>query len=335
MLVEWFVFQGRNIVARHHCLLAALGLSIATFSAIAQTNWPSKPIRIVVPFAPGGAADVMARIVAPVLTQNLGMPFIVDNKPGAGGVIGVDAVAKAAPDGYTLLLATNSQMAILPNITKTPYDPVKDFAPVSIIGTFMLALAVNEKLPAMQLADFVAHVKAHAGRIAYGTTGDGGIVHLTMALFAQRAGLDMIDVHYKGSPQTVTELLSGQIAACFCPVSTVIPYAAGGKLRLLAVSGERRSPQLPSVPTVAEQGYSGFRSEAWNGLMTPAKTPRTIIDRIAREIGAALKDANVIKRLQAVGIDPSGNTPDEFEKVLKDDLNTWRDAAKLAGTRPQ
>jgi tripartite-type tricarboxylate transporter receptor subunit TctC len=303
--------------------------------AFASAQYPNKPVRIVVPFAPGGTADVMARVVAPVLTQSLGVPIIVENKPGAGGVIAVDTVAKAAPDGYTLLLATNSQMAILPNMTKTPYDPVKDFAPVSIIGTFMLALAVNEKLPAMRLPDFVAYVKTHPGTIAYGTTGDGGIVHLTMALLAQRTGLDMIVVHYKGSPQAVTELLSGQIAACFCPVSTVIPYAAGGKLRLLAVSGERRSAQLPSVPTVAEQGHPGFRTEAWNGVMAPAKTPRIIIDRIAKEINAALKDADVIRRLQAVGVEPSGNTPDEFAKVLKDDLNTWRDAAKLTGAKLQ
>jgi len=303
--------------------------------AFASAQYPNKPVRIIIPFAPGGAADVMARIVSPLLTHSLGAPFIVDNKPGAGGVIAVEHVAKAAPDGHTLLLAANSQMAILPNMTKTSYDPVKDFAPVSIIGTFMLALAVNEKLPAMQLADFVAHVKAHPGSIAYGTTGDGGIVHLTMALFAQRTRLDMIAVHYKGSPQALTELLSGQITACFCPVSTVIPYTAGGKLRLLAVSGERRSAQLPNVPTVAEQGHLGFRSVAWNGVMAPAKTPRIIIDRIAGGIAAALRDADVIKRLQAVGVDPSGNTPQEFATILKDDLNTWRDAAKLAGTEPR
>jgi tripartite-type tricarboxylate transporter receptor subunit TctC len=316
---------------RLHAL--AFAICACLVPAFASAQYPNKPVRIVVPFPGGSSSDVIARIVASALTQNLGAPFIVDNKPGAGGAIAVDAVAKAPADGYTLLLATNSQMAILPNVTKTRYDPVKDFAPVSIIGTFMLALAVNEKLPAVQLADFVAHAKAHPGSVAYGTAGDGGIVHLTMALFAQRTGLDMIAVHYKGSPQAVTDLLSGQIAACFCTVSTVVPYVAGGKLRVLAVSGERRSAQLQNVPTVAEQGYSGFRVEAWNGVMAPAKTSRIIIDRIAKEIAAALKDPDVTKKLQTAGVDPSGNTPEEFARVLKDDLNTWRDAAKLAGTK--
>jgi tripartite-type tricarboxylate transporter receptor subunit TctC len=313
--------------------IVVLGLLMACSMATLAQSWPAKPVRIVAPFAVGGPSDSMARITATRLTQNFGVPFIVENKVGTGGVIAADYVAKAQPDGYTLSWATSPQLVVLPNITKPPYDPVRDFAPISIVGTFMFALAVHDSIPTQTLAQFVAYAKGRPGKLPYGTAGNGSIPHLTMALFTHRAGLDMIVVHYKGAAPAMNELLGGQLTACFCALADVTAQAASGRLKVLAVSGSKRSRLLPNVPTVAEQGYPDFHTDAWNGLAAPAKTPRAIIDRIAGEIAASLKDKEFVERLESIGVDPVGNSPTEFAAVLQEDLKTWAEAAKIAGEK--
>jgi tripartite-type tricarboxylate transporter receptor subunit TctC len=309
-------------------------LFFAALPAGAQSQWPQKPIKVVVPFPPGGVTDSIARITADWLTQRLGQPVIAENRPGASGAIAADAVARAEPDGYTLLSAATPQLAIVPHVQKINYDPIRDFAPVSIVGTNPFALGCNQKIPATSLKELVDYARARPGELSYASPGSGSVGHLSMALFLARAGLKMEAVLYKGGGPAIADVIAGHVPCYFGNLNEIIPHA-GGKLNVFAVSGEKRAPQLPQVPTVAEQGYPGFRTVTWNGYVAPAATPKDIVERIAREIAAGCKDAGFAGRLNKIGVDPVCSTPAEFEKAVREDLQIWKEAVQAAGIKPQ
>jgi tripartite-type tricarboxylate transporter receptor subunit TctC len=313
-------------------------LLAATFLAgplQAQPSWPQKPLRVIVPVPPGGVTDSIARITADWLSQRLGQPVVAENRPGASGAIAADLVARADPDGYTLFSAATPQLAIVPHVLKISYDPIKDFAPISIVGTNPFALGCNAKIPAQTLGQFVDYVKARPGEVNFASPGSGSVGHLTMALFLARANLKMEAVLYKGGGPAIADVIAGHVPCYFGNLNEIIPHAGTGRLKVYAVSGEKRSPQLPDVPTVAEQGYPGFRTLTWNGYVAPGGTPREIVDRVAREIAAGCRDAGFVGRLAKIGVDAVCSTPEEFSKAVREDLQTWREAVQAAGIKPQ
>ncbi len=316
--------------------MRAIGLFFLAglFTAVAHAQtWPQKPVKVIVPFPPGGVTDSVARITADWLTPRLGQAVVAENRPGASGAIAAEFVARAEPDGYTLFSAATPQLAVVPHVQKISYDPLKDFAPISIVGTNPFALGCNEKLPARSLGEFVAYVKERQGQLSFASAGTGSVGHLTMSLFLARAGLKMEAVLYKGGGPAMADVLAGHVPCYFGNLNEIIPHAGGGRIRVLAVSGERRAPQLAGVPTVAEQGYPGFRTVTWNGYVAPAATPRPVIERIAREIAAGCKDAAFVERLNKIGVDAVCGTPAEFSQAIKDDLNTWKEAVQAAGMK--
>jgi tripartite-type tricarboxylate transporter receptor subunit TctC len=258
---------------------------------------------------------------------------VVENRPGASGAIAAEALARADADGYTLFSASTPQLAIVPYVQKVSYDPMKDFAPISIVGTNAFALGCNSLIPAATLKEFVAYGKANPDKLTYASPGLGSVGHLTMALFLARAGLKGEAVLYKGGGPAVADTVAGHVPCYFGNLNELIPHAGTGRVNLLATSGERRARQLPHVPTVAESGYPGFRTMTWNGYVAPAATPRAVIERIAREIGAACKDAAFAGRLDKIGVDPVCGTPAEFTQAIREDLATWKEAVQAAGVK--
>ncbi len=295
--------------------------------------WPQKPVRIVVPFAPGGNTDGIARLIAQPLGETFGQLFVVENRPGAAGAIAAEAVARAPADGHTLLMGTPSQIAIIPAMTKTPYDPVKDLAPISVVGTNPYVLVVHAGIPARTLAELAAYARRQPDKLAYAAPVFGGLSHLSMLLFLKRAGLEMTPVSYKGGAAPLADVVAGHVPIYFATLSEAVSQARGGAIRLLAVSSENRVPQIADVPTFAEFGFPGFKVLTWNGLMAPAAVPKETIDRIAKEVSRAVKDAKFAERLAAFGIDPLGNTPVEFAAMIAADIAMWSEAIKIAGVQ--
>jgi tripartite-type tricarboxylate transporter receptor subunit TctC len=290
-------------------------------------------VKLIVPFAAGGNTDGIARLVAQYLGDKIGASFIVENKVGAGGAIAMDAVSRSTPDGYTLLLGALPQFAILPSMEKTNYDPIKDFAPICNVASNPFCLVANPQFEPKTLQEFVTHVKARPGQLAYASAGTGSLAHLTMVLFLMRAGLEMLHVPYKGGAPAITDVLGNQVPVYFANLSEALPHA-GGALRALAVSATKRVAKLPDVPTVAESGYPGFRSETWNGLLAPAKTPQEVIDLLAAQTQNAAKDPVILQRFDGYGIDPIGANPKQFGDTIVADIAQWGAAVKAAGLRP-
>ena len=320
------------MVLRKLVAAALILAACTTFGARAQAQpWPSRTVRIIVPYAPGGNSDVMARVVAHRLTEAFGQTFIVENRVGANGALAADTVIRAGADGYTLLWAVTPPMTIAPAMTKLNYDPIKDFAPISAVATNGFVLVVNKDFQPKTVADFIAYVKAQKEKMAYAEGTAGSVTHLAMALFAKRAGLDMTNVSYRGNAPAMNDVIAGHLKTMFSNLSDALPHAASGAIRLLAVSTAQRAPQAPSVPTIAESGFPGFNVITWNGLVAPAGTPREFVDKIAGEIGRAVKDPQFAGRLKAAGADPLGNTPDEFAAMIKADTATWADAVAITG----
>jgi tripartite-type tricarboxylate transporter receptor subunit TctC len=316
--------------------LSALGAVFAAllFTQPAQPqSWPQKPVKIIVPFAPGGNTDGIARMVAQPLTEAFGQQFVVENRPGAAGAIAAEAVARSPADGQTLLMGTPSQIAIVPAMTKAAYDPVKDFAPISIIGTNPYVLVVHPSIPANNLAEFVTYARSQPNPLSYAAPVRGGLSHLSMVLFLQRAGLTMTPVSYRGGAGPMTDVLAGHVPIYFALLSDAVPHATSGAVRLLAVSSEKRAAQIPHVPTFVEAGFPGFTAFTWNGLMAPAGTPRAIVERIAQEVARTTKDAQFIERLARFGVDPVGNRPEEFAAVIAADIALWAEAVRAAGVQ--
>jgi len=313
-------------------LVFAACIACLSVSANAQMPWPQKPVKVVVPFVAGGNTDTQARIVSERLAAVLGQPFVVENRVGAGGAIAAEFVAKAPADGYTLFFAASPQFT-LPLIQKVNFDPYRDFAPISIIGTNPFVLGVHASVPASTVREFVEYAKTRPGQLNYASAGAGTITHLTGALFLVRAGLQMTHVAYKGGAQAVGDLVGGQVQMYFGNASELIQHSKSGKIRLLGVSSEKRAPQLPDVPAIAEF-YPGFRTGTWNGYLAPAGAPKAVIDRLAGEIGKIVREPATAERLNKIGVEAVGNTPAEFADLLRRDAPVWRDAVKAAGIKP-
>jgi tripartite-type tricarboxylate transporter receptor subunit TctC len=321
-------------VACRRGLLLMLALAAITGTAAAQ-DWPSKPVRILVPYAAGGNSDSMARLSAQRLTEAFGQSFVVENRLGANGAIAADAVARAAPDGYTLLWGVQPALTVAPAINKVNFDPQKDFAPISVVGTNPFVLVVNKDIPVKTVAEFIAWVKSQPKTLSYAEGSYGSITHLSMALFLKRAGLEMTNVSYRGNAPALTDVIAGHLPTMFSNLSDALPRAQSGAIRVLAVSSEARVPQLPDVPTVAELGYPGYKAVTWNGLMAPAFAPKLVVDEIAGEMAKACKDPKFIVRLAALGADPSCITPAEFAELVAADLRLWAEAVAIAGIKRQ
>jgi len=311
---------------------AALALCAAPLSA--QT-YPTKTVRLVVPFSPGGSTDVTARILAQKLTEAWRQQVIVDNRAGAGGNIGAESVARATPDGYTLLLATTGVMAINHKLYKSlSYDSLKDLAPVTQIGGLPLILIVHPSLPAKSVKDLVAMAKAKPGALSFASSGVGSATHMTAELFRMMAGVDMVHIPYKGSGQAMTDLISGQVGVAFDQITSSIGHVQSGKLRALAVTSAKRFPSVPNLPTVAEAGVTGYESVSWNGIAAPARTPREIIDRIQGEVARALQQPDMKERFLKDGIEPIGSTPEQFAAHIRSERGKWEKVVDRAGIKP-
>ena len=313
--------------------ILALFVAVAGPGTPAQAqDWPQRPTRVIVPFAAGGNTDTIARIVTERLGAVFAQPFVVENRVGAGGAIAAEFVAKSAPDGYTLLMAAAPQITILQHIQKIGYDPVRDFAPISNIGSNPFVLGVHGSVPAMNLREFVDYVKGRPGQLNYASGGSGSVGHLTSALFVNRAGINMTHVPYKGGAPAVADLVAGTVQMYFGNASELIQHGKSGKIRLLGVSSARRAPQLPEVPAIAES-FPGFQTLTWNGLLAPAGTPPGIVARLATEIRKIVREAPVTARLISIGVDPLGSTPEEFVEIIRADIAVWQEAVRAAGLK--
>lgn len=311
---------------------SAMFAILGAFSALpAQAAWPERPVTIIVPFSAGGSTDNVARISAEWLTKALKQPVNVENRAGASGAIAADYVAQAPADGYTLFMVSLAQMSIVPHMQKVRYDPFKSFTPISVASTSVFALGVANNFPGKTLQELIAYVKARPGQVAYGSSGTGSAGHLTMELFAKRAGITMTHIPYKGVAPAIGDLIGGHVPMVFGSVSEILrPYKAG-KLRVVGVSSDKRLSQMPEVPTVAEQGFPGYQITTWNGLVAPAATPREIINTVLGALTPACKDAGFVARFQAIDADAWCSTPAEFAEMLKADYVKWGDAVKAAG----
>jgi len=302
--------------------------------APAQTAYPSKPVRILVPFPPGGPADALARIVADKLGQALGQPFVIENKPGAGGNIGMEQGAKAAPDGYTLTLAPAGNLTISPSLyAKLPYDPAKDYAPITVIATVPNILIVHPSVPARTLAELIALAKAKPGTLNYASPGNGSGAHLAGELLKSTAGVDIVHIPFNGVGPAMAGVLAGDVQLFFAQSSAALPYIKTGKVSALGVASRTRIAAAPELPTMAEAGLPGFEVTSWYGLVAPAGTPGPIVDRLHAEIAKALATAEVREKIAALGAEPIANTPAEFATLQRTEAARWAKLAREAGIR--
>ena len=309
-------------------------LIIGSAEAVAQ-NYPIKPVKIVIPSSPGGGTDIVGRLLAQSFTKAFKQSFYVENKPGAGNLIGIEAVAHAPADGYTLLFVP-SPLVLNPILYKNVnYDPIKDFAPISLAATAPNILVINPKVPANNLKEWIALAKKDPDKLSYASAGVGTSPHMSMELFNFSAGIKTVHIPYKGTAPAVTDLLGGQVSAMFSNPLTSMPYIQSGKLRALAVSGTRRLDLLPDVPTVMEAGLANYVSLQWYGLLAPAGTPPAIIQMIHGEMVKALQSKELKEKLAAEGAEPVGSTPTEFSNLIKSDYQKWAAVAKRAGIEPQ
>ena len=309
------------------------GLLVVTAATASAQDYPARPIRVIVPFSPGGAVDGPMRIVAQELGKRLDQQIIVENKPGAGATLGTEIVARAPPDGYTLLLASQTN-AISASLYKAlSYDPIEDFAPISLIGREPGVLVVHPSLPVKSFAEFVTHVKERPGKLDYASSGNGSGQHLFMALLLSSTSLQMNHIPYRGSGQATTDLLGGQVMVSIPGTAGMVGHIKAGKLRPLAVTGSRRSPQLPDVPTVMESGVPGYEAYVWMGLLAPKGTPQSIIDRLHRELMQAIATPEVKTYMANAGIEIVGSTPAEFGRFFRAEKDLWAKVVRDTGAK--
>ena len=315
----------------------AAGLAVlcaAPALSLAQDRWPSKPITYIVPFPPGGTTDVLARILGQKLGAALGTTIVVENKPGAGGNVGSEFVAKAAPDGYTILGGTISSHAINVSLyPKLPYDPVSSFQPITLIGSNPNILVVNASSPYKSVQDITAALKAKPGSLSYASAGNGTSQHLSAELYKYLAGVDMVHIPYKGSGPAIQDVIGGQVPMMFDTSVVAGPHIEGGRLRALAVTSAKRASAFPNVPTMAESGVPGYDVVSWQAIFAPAGTPKPIVDRLHAELAKILKDPEVQDRLAKLGLDPSGMTPSELAAFQKAEIDKWAKVIKAANIK--
>jgi tripartite-type tricarboxylate transporter receptor subunit TctC len=314
-------------------LVLATALTVHVTGPVRADDFPSRPLRVIVPFSPGGAVDGPMRLIAQHLSQRLGQPVVVENKPGAGATIGTDVVAKAAPDGYTLLLASQTNAISATLYSNLPFDPIEDFTPVALIGREPGVVVVNPAVPVTSLQQLIAYVKERPGQIDYASSGNGSGQHLFAALLASRTGMKMNHVPYRGSGQATTDLLGGVVAMSIPGTAGMVGHIKAGKLRALAVTGAARSPQLPDVPTVMEAGVPDYEAYVWMGLLAPKGTPAAIVERLNREVLAVLVLEDVKKYMATAGIEIVGSTPAEFGTFFRHEKNLWAKVIRDTGAK--
>lgn len=303
-------------------------------STSAQSAYPTGPVRIVVGWPPGQTTDIVARVVAEQLSREVGQPFVVENKPGAAGIIGTEFVKNAKPDGYTLSINSTGPMAINPSLYKQlPYDPVKDFAPVGMIVKVPIYFAVNKDVPANNFAEFVTYVKANPGKLAYGSGGNGTTAQLASEMLKGLTGMDLNHIPYKGNPAAMTDMIGGRVIAMFDSAPSVIPRYKAGQIKVLGIAALSRSVNEPNIPTIAEQGVPGFEAMTWIGLFAPAGTPRPIIDRLNAALNKAVMSPALSTTLEKLGAEPAQSTPDEFAATLKKEVASWGKVIHDAGIK--
>jgi tripartite-type tricarboxylate transporter receptor subunit TctC len=317
-----------------HAALASASLVMLCATAQAQ-SWPGKPIRLIVPFAPGGSTDIVGRDVAARLAPVLGQQVVVDNRPGGSTIIGTELVARAAADGYTLLV-TPAPFTINPTLQpKLPYDSQRDFTPITLINTTPLVIVVHPSVPVRTLQEFIRLARSRPGKLNFGSSGTGGSNHLAGELFNTLAGVKLVHVPYKGNAPALADLIGGHIDVVFNGLTSAIPQIRSGKLRALAVTSATRTAALPELPTAIEAGLPGFEATAWNGLIGPAALPREIVNRLAQEIARIVTSAEMRERFRNEGGDPVGSTPEQFARFLRDETEKWAKVIRLSGAKPE
>ena len=323
---------------RIHTFFAAAFCAVATLnpaSAAAQA-WPAKPIRLMVPFPPGGSTDIVARIVAQKLSERLGQSIVIENRGGAGGTLGTAAVAKAAPDGYTLGVASTSTHVVAPGVyAKLEYDPVKDFAPVGLMAVSPYLLVVNPSVPARTLQELIALAKKQPGKLNYASAGIGSTTHLAMEMLKYASSSYMLHIPYSGNGPAGTALIGGQVEILFGSLPALLPHAKSGRARALAVGTPKRSPSLPEVPTVAESGYPGFDASLWLAIMAPAGTPQPVLERLNKELAALIALPEMREALDKAGAEPLTGSPAELAAMIRDGVSKYAQIIKTAGIKPE
>jgi tripartite-type tricarboxylate transporter receptor subunit TctC len=320
-------------------LLAVAALAVISLAPAHAQTWPSKPVRIIVPFPPGGTTDIVARSIGVELQRMWQQPVVIENRTGAGGNIGADAVAKSPGDGYTLLMGTVGTHAInqalyAQNGSKMPFDPVKDFLPITLVAGVPNVMVINPKLPVNSVAEFIAYAKARPGQLNMASSGNGTSIHLTGELFKTVTGTYMVHFPYRGSAPAVTDLITGNMNVMFDNLPSALPHIKSGRLKALAVTSRTRSPALPDVPTIEEAaGLKGFDASSWFGLFAPAGTPRTVVDKIQADVAKALAQPPVRERFVAQGADPGGNTPDQFAAFIRAETEKWTRVVKFSNAK--
>jgi tripartite-type tricarboxylate transporter receptor subunit TctC len=323
------------VVAGVICGVVGAGAACARNAAkAASQDYPTKPVRLIVPFPPGGGVDSVARILGQRLSETLGQNVVLDNRGGSGGTIAAEIAAKSAPDGYTLFFGGSASHGITPHLyRKLPYDPVKDFAPVILVGSTPYILVVHPSVAATTVKELIALAKANPGKLNYASAGSGSTLHLTGELFKTMAGVDILHVPYKGSAPALTDLLGGRVQMTFNPAAVVSPHIKSGRLRALAVTSGKRTALAPELPTIAEAGLPGFEASGWYGVLAPAATPRGIVQKLNREIGSLIADKDFRGRLGSVGVDPAGGSPEQFAAYIASELAKWGKVVRAAGAK--
>lgn len=316
--------------------LLALCAGVAAAAAAPAQNYPNRPIRIIAQFTPGTSTDILARVIGGKLTEAWGQQVVVDNRPGAGGVIGTELGAKAAPDGYTLTMAVSSGFGINPTLyAKLPYDAIRDFAPITNIALTPQTLVAHPGYAAKTVKELVTLAKTRPGQLNYASLGSGSTSHLTMEMFRSAAGIQLNHIPYKGSPAAHAELFSGQIPVMFDAIPAVLPHVKSGRLRGLGIATLRRSPYLPEVPTIAESGYPGFEAVGWIGIAAPAKTPAPVLDRLNAEIVRIIRSPEMKERLATLAFTPVGDTREQFARFIKAEIAKWGKAVRESGAKAE
>jgi tripartite-type tricarboxylate transporter receptor subunit TctC len=320
----------------HSALCAiAIALGLVPTATLGQSEWPSKPVKIIVPYTPGGFTDVVARIVANRLSERLKQPITIDNKPGANGIIGVDAAAKSPPDGYTFVVVIAAFSANPTLYAKLPYDTRKDLMPVSLITIAPLIAAVANEMPVKNVKELVEYAKANPGKISFASSGNGAAAHLTTELFKSMTNVNMVHVPYKGAAPALQDLMGGQIHLFFDAASGLIPAGKAGKIRLIGVASEQRLPAVPDLPTFIEQGFTGFTGSTYAGVLAPAGTPVAIVNRMSAEIAAIVRMPDVVKSFDEMGIIPVGDKPEEFGAFIDAEIAKWGKVIREAGIKAE